>query len=168
MTAAKMTWTEYIPYASGYIYAIIVGHYLVKWNVDALWDVIAVGPKTLRRYPWPSALLGHLERTMYTTALLLQQEQVIAVWLALKAVPQWRRWSDEIQTGHGPVEGRAVFNVFLIGNALNVFFAFIGARIVLWARAGEIIIPIVEGAALVMATVVFLFISRRNEFGKQK
>jgi len=168
-------WRGFAPYALGLLYAILFGHWLVKANVDVLWKVIGVGSK-VERHDWPSTLLGSLERTLYIASLLIGKGEFIAVWLALKAVPQWQRWNeiiktesiqiDSAKTEQKQIEGRAVYNIFLIGNALNVLFAAVGWRIVIFLRAGEWVIPLAESMLLIVVCLASFEWSKRKQSRK--
>ena len=127
----------------GYGFSLVVGHYIVKLNVDSLWKKIGSGD-TIIRHPWHPAFIGMIERVMYTSCVLLGWQNFIAVWLALKAVPQWRLWTEGIKD----LQGRAIFNIFLIGNALSVIYGVAGGLIVKWFIADEISTAIVVAVLL--------------------
>lgn len=73
--------------------------------------------------------MGILERFMYTTVFIVNQPAFVAVWLALKVASQWKRWEGE---------ERGTYNVFLIGSALSLIIAFLGA----WVALGRV--PLLE------------------------
>jgi hypothetical protein len=110
-----------------------VGGAVVLWLlIDRLaWPYVAEdlpsGGKPARLLTVP---LGICERASYTTAILLGFPTWIGVWLAIKVAAQWQRW-------HG--EERAVYNVFLLGNILSVFFGLLGA----WIALGRV--PVLTG-----------------------
>lgn len=58
--------------------------------------------------------LGGLECAIYSAALLLGSPEMIAVILALKAAPHLKEWSEK------QAPGRTMFNIWLIGNLMNV------------------------------------------------
>jgi hypothetical protein len=74
--------------------------------------------------------MGILERFMYTTVFLVNQPAFIAVWLALKVASQWRRWEEDKERG--------TYNIFLMGSALSLIIAFLGA----WIALGHV--PLLE------------------------
>ena len=149
-----MTWPDII----GYGLSLIVGHVLVQINVDALWKGLGVPTKHRKR--WHPAFLGFLERAMYTYSFVLSQPAFIALWLGLKAVPQWKRWNDETTIEDVNIEGRAVFNVFLIGNALSVLFAIVGAESIKWLTDKHVAKTVNVCLLLVVSSLIFFALSR--------
>ncbi len=156
----SLSFGDLMPYGIGYLFAVVVGHVLVKMNVDALWR--GFGVLRERRQPWHPAFLGLLERAMYTASIGLGQASFIPLWLGLKVLPQWKRWGDEIKVGTRKIEGRAVFNVFLIGNALSVIFAGVGAESVKWLSNAQFLKTILVYAVVVMGTIASTVISHRR------
>lgn len=67
-------------------------------------------------------VLGGLERFIYTAGWLFGRPEIILGVLALKAAPQLKAWS-ETQT-----LGRTLFNIWLIGNLINVVIAVLVAE----------------------------------------
>jgi hypothetical protein len=101
---------------------------------------------------------------MYTTALILGQGLFVAAWLALKAVPQWKRWNETVTGDDGTeIEGRAIYNVFLIGNALNIAFGAAGWKTVEWLRVGKITQSLILGVGLIVASSVFLLVAEISD-----
>ena len=132
----------------GYGFSLVVGHYITKKNVDRLWKTIG-SDDSINRNTWHPAFIGTIERVMYTSCVLLGWQNFIAVWLALKAVPQWRLWTECTKDLHG----RAIFNIFLIGNALSVIYGVAGGLIVKWYVADEIITAIVVAVLLTLGGI---------------
>ncbi|HWM46373.1 MAG TPA: hypothetical protein VNR11_05600 [Xanthobacteraceae bacterium] len=64
---------------------------------------------------WYPFFLGVLELTAYPILIAINAQTGIGAWIALKALAQWKVWAED----------RAVFNLFLIGNAMNVLLAFL-------------------------------------------
>lgn len=85
--------------------------------------------------PWKTKRLpqftGILDRTLYTTALLMGFKEFIPVWLLVKVA---RGWHVPSEPEKDPVPRRNVarYNIFFIGNALCVIFAILGALIIMW------------------------------------
>ena len=65
-------------------------------------------------------VLGILERILYTFSILMGFPQWIAVWLTLKTASRWPGWKED---------KHRKYNIFLIGNAVSILFAVIGAYI---------------------------------------
>lgn len=59
--------------------------------------------------------IGMAERALYVFAWYFGQLEFIAVWLALKAVMEWKESTD----AKGP-KMRARFNLFVLGTALSL------------------------------------------------
>ncbi len=59
-------------------------------------------------------ILGTLELSAYPILIAINAWTVIGAWIGLKALAQWKVWGSD----------RATFNLFLIGNAINVLIAF--------------------------------------------
>lgn len=68
------------------------------------------------RTKWAPRLVGLLEAVLYPTSLLAGHGAFIGVWLALKTAGSWKRWEKETY------EGRARFQIFLLGNGLSILF----------------------------------------------
>jgi len=73
--------------------------------------------------------MGIVERFLYTTVFIVNQPAFVAVWLALKVAAQWKRWEGE---------ERGTYSVFLIGSALSLIIAYLGA----WVALGHV--PLLE------------------------
>jgi hypothetical protein len=58
--------------------------------------------------------IGILERFVYAASWILGHPETIAIILALKAAPAVKEWSDQRALG------RAMFNLWLIGNLCSV------------------------------------------------
>jgi hypothetical protein len=84
----------------------------------------------------------------------------IAVWLGLKVVPQWKRWNENTKMAGKELEGRAVFNIFLIGNGLSVVFAGLGAKCIQWLDDGQWNIAIAVISVVASASIASCFLSR--------
>ena len=69
--------------------------------------------------------MGIIERFLYTTVFIINQPAFVAVWLAFKVASQWKKWE---------VEERGSYNVFLIGSALSIIIAYLGA----WVALGHV------------------------------
>jgi hypothetical protein len=88
---------------------------------------------------WQPAAVGYLERALYTSAWVVGRPELAAVWLALKVAGQWGRWQVDRTLGTVQIQGRSVYNLFLLGSGLSLAFAFAG---------GLVVEPLAKGAYL--------------------
>ncbi len=139
-----------LPYVIGYLGAVVIAHFPIKFIVDELWKSVGTTSDD-RPHPWHPHLVGILERILYVTFFLLGKPEFIGFWLALKGVGKWRRWSNN----------RYIFNIFLIGNALSVGYSIVGAKLIDWYSSGEWSFVIVVPISLLLATL-FLWCVIKN------
>jgi len=74
---------------------------------------------------WQVSIVGIIERFLYLTSILVLKPEFIALWLTIKTV--------YLSLSEKNVSGRRIYNNFLIGNGLSIFYAFAGAGIIQWA-----------------------------------
>jgi hypothetical protein len=114
----------------GYVVSTLGGALLLWLLIDKMaWGYLGrkgIPGKTLGILTLP---MGILERLMYTTIFIIDQPAFVAVWLALKVASQWKRWEDK---------ERVTYNIFLMGSALSLIIAFLGA----WIALGHV--PLLE------------------------
>jgi hypothetical protein len=113
------------PVIIGYVISTLGGALVLWLLIDKIaWGYLAkkgIQGKAARPL---TPLMGILERFMYTTVFIINQPTFIAVWLALKGASQWKIWKNG---------ERGPYNVFLIGSALSLIIAFLGA----WVALGD-------------------------------
>jgi hypothetical protein len=100
--------------------AILGGHAVAALATGGLWAWV-MGDEAVDGVsdePVTPAVVGALERALYVYALYLGVMELIAIWLALKAVGRWQTTE------------RTHFNVFLVGTLLSLVFGLAGAAIV--------------------------------------
>jgi hypothetical protein len=116
----------------GYLFSLLGGHLATQATVNLMYKKLPGSPD--ERVPWMPPIIGFLERILYTAAWVANKEPFVAVWLAFKGVAQWTGWNEGREVGQGAdkkkIPGRAIFNIFLIGNALSLLFAVTGGEIV--------------------------------------
>jgi hypothetical protein len=109
----------------GLLISLIIGAIFISIIIKGLlWRKIKkeYGHKLSATYPF-SWLVGIVERILYVYALVYCFPEWIIFWLTFKVAVTWRWRSAEDQViGH---------NIFLIGNALSIIFALLGAWIIL-------------------------------------
>jgi hypothetical protein len=156
-----------------YVYALIVGAILTHITVDFMWDLvkhevaleepstILSSPGILTRYKWQGDMLGVCERGLYLASLQMGHPEFIAVWLGIKTVATSRRWTDEPR-----LRGRAIYNIFLIGTALSLAYAAVGAVMTYWlAGPSWVRVPgfaLAAGLLLPLANLGALWFLRRT------
>ena len=161
-------WQDYVAVIVGYAFSRLVGHWLISRLVPTLWRVLGWKRNTEAEYlffrPELPAMVGVLERTLYTTSMLLKQPQFIGLWLALKVAGGWKGWSEPVKTPDGKIvlNGRDLFSVFLIGSGFSIAYGITGALIIQWLDKDNIVAAITVPAALVLGTVVYLLWARRH------
>ena len=114
-----------IPCLLGYLISVYVGSIITRKTVNRLKAWAHLGGQQGASAP-ERVIVGLLERFLYTTTWLMGKEAsaFIGIWLVLKTAGQWGRWGEE--------EGRAIYNVFLVGSALSLIFGVLGALLIKW------------------------------------
>jgi len=124
----------------GYGFALVVGGIMVKELVGVLWDRLSPGGAKnpqLRPNAWQTRALGHVERVLYVALFQGGQGLLVGLWLALKMIGKWTRWSEGGDEKAQKPSGQAIFNIFLLGNALSILYAFLGFKMIQWVSAGR-------------------------------
>lgn len=108
-------------FAAGYGYAIVLGHFAVKWLVNGLQTSIRVelSGDNATAAATLSGSLGMVERALYTAAWQLGYPLFIAAWLVLKSAGRWRGWKQ-----------RPSYHLYLFSNALSLAFGVVGGRFI--------------------------------------
>lgn len=111
----------------GLFVSLIVGGIVVYFIMDKLlWPKFKEEfPDGITNYPKGQLtliILGAFERLLYTLALVVGAWQWVGVWMGIKTAVHWEGWKNDKYRS---------FNLFLTGNAINIFFGLIGAWVVL-------------------------------------
>ena len=149
-----MSWA----YVIGYGFSVFAEAIIVKSVVETLWDCISPAVPSSPRVPvhiWQGDALARIEGVLYVAALQLGLGYFIAAWLILKVGGQWKRWADEGNPETQRPDGRAVFHVFLIGNALTLIYSFVGFKLIGWVLANELSLIIWVSLAVIVGTLAF-------------
>ena len=124
------------PQLSGFGFAIIFGTLATWLLADVMWKCIgwkqSDDPDYFRPDRWQPLAIGIIERILYVATLRIGEGKFIGFWLALKVAGQWQRWGKEQKLGGITVEGRSIYQIFLIGNAFSVLYALVGAKMIDW------------------------------------
>jgi len=124
----------------GYAFALVVGGIMVKNVVDVMWERLVPGGaknKQLRPNARQTQALGHVERVLYVALFQAHSGLLVGLWLAIKMIGKWTRWSECGDEKAQKPSGQAIFNIFLLGNALSILYAFVGFKMVQWVSAGR-------------------------------
>lgn len=134
--------SQYVILALGYLYGIFGGDWIIYRIIGRIWGIMekdvpaSVEQKVreieFKRYPWQASLVGITERFLYIGSLQINQGEFIAVWLTLKTIAQSRHW-----TKAKAAPGRAIYNTFLIGNALSIIFSLAAYSGMQWALGAK-------------------------------
>ena len=110
-----------------------LGHYPIRLVMNHFWreyyrlpgSVELFGPSDLNdKSRYFSKWVGIVERFVYVASWLLGKPEAIAIILALKAAPSIKEWSE------GKALGRALFNIWLIGNLISIIGSIFIAELV--------------------------------------
>lgn len=154
---------DVIAVVAGYAFALIIGHWLLAFVIDKLWQktgasrIILREPSLAARLP---QLVGLVERSLYVASFQIGKPEFIAVWLALKVAGQWKRWEETGTADGSEISGRLVYNLFLIGSGLSVAFATVGAQLIGYIRDRNWPLVVVVPSALVLGTLVLQLMAR--------
>lgn len=142
----SMLWS----YILGYFFAVAVAHFPISQVVAQMKKSINQQINRNSRGPeyWQPIAIGWVERVLYVTSIQLAKPEFIGIWLTLKIAAQWHRWSRR-------KDGRAIFNIFLIGNALSILYAVTGAKLIEWSSSSEWEFIIGVPISLLLATLLF-------------
>ena len=143
--------TNYGHYIYGLLFITILADILIFNTVEILWKCIGFDRKP-EDISWQSHILGCLERILYVFSFRLGKLEFIGIWLALKVGGQWKSWSEDQEINGRKISGRAIYNIFLIGNALSVLYGIIGAKSIDWCLQGNSFVITVP-AVLVLLTL---------------
>ena len=132
----------------GYSVSTLIGTLIISIVNAILWRFMPEEFKKDLFFSISSALVGIIERFIYTSVLLLNVPQWIPIWLSVKTASQFKRWADE--------NTRATFNIFLICSSLSILFGFLGA----WIAIGKI--PLTKEALSVISEPTIMITSTTN------
>jgi hypothetical protein len=124
--------TLLLSFIAGFGFSLLGGSLAITPISNALWRGMGweEGNTELRPYAEHASMVGVVERALYTVSWLLEKPEFVAVWLALKVAGQWSRWGSDAPNGDKKVAGRAIFNVFLLGNAFSIAYGLAGGFLI--------------------------------------
>ncbi len=139
---------ELIPYIFGYIFALLGGFFIIKTmtNLKEFVRLELSSENNRKSLFWYAQIVGFIEVFIYLTAFLNNYGQFIGVWLAFKVLGRWesaKMEKDQLkkQSVDGAMDdekqkirNNALYNIFTIGNALPIIYAFVGSKIIIWIQ----------------------------------
>lgn len=120
---------DWTPPILGYAFSVIVGHLCIAAVVDCLYAGVGSEGKNRQANYFPG-LVGVLERVLFVASLQMGKAEFIGLWFALKVAGGWKRWGEGIELGGVKIDGRSLYNIFLIGNGLSIAYAVVGAQLI--------------------------------------
>jgi len=109
---------KYIFYFIGYAYSLLIGQIYIKCLSNKLWEkrkgkVAGKENSGIFEHSELRIMVGIFERVLYTSSILLNKPEFIALWLALKVAGGFNVWSKGFELEGGiEIPGRAVFQYF--------------------------------------------------------
>jgi len=153
-----MSYTPWYAPVIGYGFSVFAEAILVKSLVETLWDCIvpqsSSNPQNRPQF-WQGDALARIEGVLYVAFLQLGLGNLIGVWLVLKVAGQWKRWMDDGDEKTQRPDGRSVFNIFLIGNALSVLYSFVGFKLIGWIQAERVLQVCWVSLTVIVLTLAF-------------
>jgi hypothetical protein len=143
--------------AAGYLFAILIGH----WAVGTLMRS-ASGARTATAHSTHPAAIGLLERALYVATWQLGARGFIGLWLALKVLGNWKRWTEDSTPDAGTIPDRSTLNRFLLGAGTSLAFAIGGALIIELLDHNEWAQALLLGAVVVGACLGLGWFLRRG------
>jgi len=142
----------------GYGFSVFAEAILVKSVVETLWDCIvpnSADKPQVRPPVWQGDALDRIEGVLYVAFLQIGLGSMIGLWLVLKVAGQWKRWMDDGDEKAERPDGRSVFNIFLIGNALTMLYSFVGFKLIQWVQAERILQVCLVPLSVIALTLAF-------------
>ena len=117
------------------IYITLIAHYQIYRIVKLMWSILRIetGNRNLKSRTWQAKTIGTIDRILFLLSFLLETPEFIGLWLGIKTVSQYKRWSDN-------EPGRATFNIFLTGNGLSILYAVAGYGFIYLGKKVEVLL----------------------------
>ena len=165
----------------GFLFALGVGTLLINIVINKMWNVLDEDPDIkrgdtsrpeLKRYTSQPLIVGLTERSLYMMSLMMGGVLFIGIWLTLKTLVESKRWvgKEPSDPNRTEIPGRAIYNIFLIGNGLSILYAFGGYGFVYLEEQGRVDLGWGILAAIVALTITFGIITdvERKRFRREK
>lgn len=154
-------------YFLGYLFSIGIGQFLIGVFSNAAWS--AIEDKNTRpkdSFRWTTAMVGVFERLIYTSSIVLDAKEAIAVWLAFKIAYQWRKWEGEKTDSASLAKGRAFYNLYLLGTGFSLAYGVLGGLLITWLKNKDFDLALVSIALLIFINLVYILIAIKKQRGK--
>jgi|GEM_PF-2882496 len=151
-------WNITVYYIIGYAYSIGLGSLMTSafaQHTGRSIDEYDTSEKA--RYRWAAKLLGAIERLLYTTAIIMGENNFIALWLTLKTISQWEKWKGADE------KSRANFNNFLSGTGLSLAYGILGGMVVKWLGSNNFLLIFSSTIGLVILTEIFIIYAKHHK-----
>jgi hypothetical protein len=164
---------RWLPYVLGYLFAIFVGHVWPRWPLsDPLWERFGRKRDDADVNPEHDSLVGRVvglvERPLYVAAFVAGEPTFVGIWLGIKVAGGWKYWAEPWDIPNGPkVSGRSTFNIMLIGSAVSVAYAWVGADLIRSWQRQDVASVILAPLALVAAHgALYWWLTRQPKWRK--
>jgi hypothetical protein len=124
---SEISFPPFINLLVGYSFSLILGGIVIEWAMKAIRnrsEVLKSEKINAKHDMYLVRILGLLERTLFTTLIVIGEPAGIVAWLAIKVLTRWageeNRWANISEA-----------NIYLIGNLLTVFFGAVGGLLCL-------------------------------------
>lgn len=170
--------TIFIPYAIGYLFAIIFGSILIRFVMDEIKEKTRFSnfrftSDEKKINSWYAQVVGIFDFILYISAMLIDKYEFIAIWLAFKVAGRWeasrleqylfpkdiKRIFNEKGTNWGLIINNALYNTFTIGNALVIIWAGVSYKIINYLKNESYGKAIVIALLLILLTLIFYLLA---------
>ena len=148
-----------LPVALGYLYAVGLGHMLIRRVMEEMYGLVGHEPE--QKYRWQPYVTGIIERTLYVTSFLSGYPIFVGAWLAFKVVGGKEAWSER-------EKGRAIYSNAFNGSALSLFYAGMGYLLILWVEKQFAYTVGLAFVLVVLTVVLWIFLHRERKRNDEK
>lgn len=136
---------------ASFLYVLFIGHIGVYYVVKKMWSILQIetNESKLKSRLWQGVVTGAIDRALFVIALLMGKPDFIALWLGLKTVSQYKRWSED-------ETGRATFNIFLAGNGLSLLYVVATYGLVILEKG--IWTLIIAGGPILFSIFIYIYL----------
>lgn len=176
------SWSLYTFYCYfvGYLYFLIIGCSIVKQIINEIKSEVKFSTFTqteVLAYAWYAKRIGEIDGILYISAFLTNHTEFIAVWLAFKLAGRWSSAEMEapleqerirkFSTNKQMILHNAIYNIFTIGNALILLFAFASWKIIEYLKSYSDInffkVLIIALGLPILSFLLYIFALKQSE-----